>query len=121
MPTKNDNLARATDHLYNEVGIKVTAMVVSENWHAATHPLVRDYIKSLVKGDGSKPSELAPICANRINVIFMELCSKIIVGDDVLPGQLQDWYEPALAKYRSKKNQKGKRRPTPSRQLQATG
>lgn len=120
----DDVLVKARKHLCDEVGKRVAAIVKGENWPKATRLLVCQYIKSLTLGDGSKPTELATVCAQRVEAIFVELCSKIIVGDDTLPAQRLEWYGPMLERYRSKRSKQ--KRPTPlsvprQRDLQPTG
>lgn len=121
------NLAKARQYLCDQLGERVMRIVRQENWHANVRPLVCQYIKSLALGDGTKPAELATICARRIEAIFVELSSKIIVGNDTIPAQRQEWYEPALLKYRNTRSQRKRpQRPSPQdiprkRALQPTG
>lgn len=93
-----ENLKKVTELLLWQLGIKVAAMAKAQAWQSGALAPTCDYVKSLVTGNGSKPVELGSLCAAPIERIFAQLCAKLIVGNDVLPGQQQDWYQPTLAK-----------------------
>lgn len=93
-----ENQDEVTQLLLWQLGTKVTAMAKAQAWQSGALAPTCDYVKSLVTGNGSKPVELGSLCAAPIERIFAQLCAKLIVGNDVLPGQQQDWYQPTLAK-----------------------
>lgn len=112
--TYEANLAAATTLAYNEVGQRVTKMTNGENWQHAVRPMVLRYVKSLFEDEVAAPQELANICKDKINRIFVEITAKRLVGTDVLPGQRQDWYLPMLGEYRERrKAQTAKQSVTP--------
>lgn len=133
----SENLKKVTALVCNELGTQVTAMVVREEWQPAVRPLVCAYVKSLVMGDGTKPAELSSYCARLVYRHFVEICTKRIVGDDILPGQRQDWYMPALNDLRESRRKSSRPKKSaqpspsplvfakkdncPSKQLQPTG
>lgn len=129
-PTTNaeDILAQARQYLCAEVGTQVATILKNEDWPQATRLLVCEYVKSLALGDGTKPAELASVCAKRVQGVFVDSCSHIILGDDTLPAQRMEWYQPMLRRHRSKQNRQKAKQKQPSpldvphkRVLQPTG
>jgi len=83
----------AARQVYRTAGEKLTEHIRQQGWtNQAAKRLVVQYLRSLIRGNGTPPKGLRNTAVRLVQETFYQTTLELRVGWWLLPGMRQDWY-----------------------------